>query len=69
MDRPQGGGMERVSLITLLQKQRQTQKDRKNTERGYRAVRQTVNYDYHLFIVRTENVLTTSYNTNGINKK
>lgn len=28
MDRPQGGGMERVSLMALLQEDKQTQRDR-----------------------------------------
>lgn len=57
MDSPQSGGMERVSLITLLQKKRRHRKTDK-TEKGYERGREndTVN-NYYLLIVSTENVL------------
>lgn len=53
MDRPQGGGMERVSLMTLLQEDKQTQK--KEMKRGKEKER--VRHDYYFLIVITENAL------------
>lgn len=59
MDRPQGGGMERVSLMTLLQEDKHTQKDRqkqkKEMKRGKEKER--VSHDYYFLIVITENAL------------
>lgn len=70
MDRPQAEGMERVSLITLLQEDKKTQKDRhkrkKETKERERES-ETVDHDHYLFTVSTENVVKMQYKQNKQN--
>lgn len=57
MDRPQCGGMERVSLITVLQeKKKKHRKDRQTQKKGDKN-RETANPDDYLLVVSREVVL------------